>query len=176
MKYKKLILAGLMILSVTAGVFASAPGLSTAPDFGSQGAKDKSGLTVEQVLTYAIQDEYLARSEYEAIMAVHGNVRPFSAIIKAEERHIEWLLAAFATHGLTPPVDDSRSHIIIPAELKSAYQTGVGAEVDNIAMYWEFLASPSAELPADVIELFERLANASENHLRALRNNLSRFE
>ncbi len=176
MNYKKMILAGLMILAVTAGVFASDSGLASNAGFGSQGAKDKSRLTLEQMLTYAIQDEYLARSEYEAIMGTYGTARPFSTIMKAEERHIEWLLDAFSAHGLTPPVDDSRTRVVIPAGLKSAYETGVGAEIDNIAMYREFLSASAAPLPPDVKDLFERLANASENHLRAFTNNLSRFK
>jgi hypothetical protein len=48
----------------------------------------------------------------------------------------------------------------------------VQAEIDNIAMYESFLEK---ELPADVAGLFAELKRASENHLRAFQNNLSRY-
>ncbi|MCK5008763.1 MAG: DUF2202 domain-containing protein [Spirochaetales bacterium] len=44
--------------------------------------------------------------------------------------------------------------------------------MDNIAMYESFLQE---DLPEDVRDLFERLQQASENHLRAFRNNLNRY-
>jgi hypothetical protein len=39
-------------------------------------------------------------------------------------------------------------------------------------MYESFLQE---DLPADVRDLFQRLQSASENHLRAFRNNLNRY-
>jgi len=171
-KIKSLIAAAALAL-VSAGLFAA------DADFGAQGAlraEGKTGLSLEQMLTYAIQDEYLARAEYEAIMERHGNVRPFSNIIRAEEQHIAWLKPLFAKYGLQVPADTSRGHVVIPASLKEAFQTGVQAEVENIAMYEAFLGkAPAAPLPADVRDLFERLKAASQNHLEAFRNNLSRY-
>ncbi len=43
---------------------------------------------------------------------------------------------------------------------------------DHSAMYESFLQT---SLPEDVRDLFERLQQASENHLRAFRNNLRRY-
>jgi hypothetical protein len=167
--FKLLIETALLVL-VSTGVFAA------DADFGALGAEGKTALSLEQTLTYAIQDEYLARAEYEAIMERYGNVRPFSNIIRAEEQHIEWLKQLFAEYGLKLPVDTSRSRVVLPADLKTALQTGVQAEVDNIAMYEAFLGKAAASpLPANVRDVFERLKSASENHLRAFRNNLSRY-
>jgi len=169
MKYKRLIIATFMAL-VSTGLFA------VDANFGAQGAKDKSELSLDQMLSYAIQDEYLARSEYESIIESYGNQRPFSNIILAEEKHIAWLLELYADHGLEPPKDLSKGHVVLPQTLKIAVETGVQAEVENIAMYQAFLGNAAAlPLPADVRDLFEKLKAASENHLRAFRANLSRY-
>lgn len=164
----KLLIAAAALALVSAGLFAA------DADYGALGAKDKTGLSLEQMLTYAIQDEYLARAEYEAIMERHGNIRPFSNIVRSEEQHIAWLEELFARHDLKVPVDASRDRVLVPVSLQEAFRTGVQAEVDNIAMYEAFLGKASA-LPADVRDVFEQLKAASENHLRSFRQNLSRY-
>ena len=171
------ILALVVALSTAVALvsFADAEAAKTAADggdFGARGAEGKSGLTVEQMLTYAIQDEYLARAEYELIIGEYGSIRPFTNIMSAEERHIEWVTEMFDKYGYSLPKDTSSLHVALPADLKSSFETGVQAEIDNIAMYESFLAE---DLPADVRDLFERLKEASENHLRAFRNNLRRY-
>ena len=44
-------------------------------DYGALGAKDKTGLSLEQMLTYAIQDEYLARAIKRANACLLGQLR-----------------------------------------------------------------------------------------------------
>ena len=141
-------------------------------DFGAKGAEGKTGLTVEQMLTYAIQDEYLARAEYELIIDEYGSIRPFTNIVAAEERHIEWVTELLDEYGYSVPKDTAHLYVALPEDLKSSFETGVQAEIDNIAMYESFLRT---DLPADVRDLFERLKGASQNHLRAFRNNLNRY-
>jgi len=150
------------------GDAASAPDA----DFGARGAEGKSGLTVEQMLTYAIQDEYLARAEYELIIEEHGGIRPFTNIMAAEERHIAWVADVLNEYGYAVPEDAAHAYVVLPEDLESSFETGVQAEIDNIAMYEAFLGE---DLPDDVRDLFEQLKRASENHLRAFRNNLSRY-
>jgi len=146
---------------------------SYASDFyGAKGAQQSSELTLEQMLVYAIQDEYLARAEYEYIINQYGSIRPFSNIIKSEETHINMLIPLFAQYGFQLPEDKAKDHILVPKDLKHAFETGVQAEIDNIAMYERFLTK---QIPDDVKSVFQRLKNASENHLRAFRNGLSRF-
>ncbi len=122
---KKLMAAALLALVSTA-LFAA------DSNFGAQGAEGKKGLSLEQMLVYAIQDEYLARAEYEAIMARHGNLRPFSNIIRAEEQHIAWLKEVFAKYALTVPADSAKGRVTVPAALKEALETGVQADDDAI--------------------------------------------
>jgi hypothetical protein len=164
----------LVVALSTASVIVSFADSASADsaDFGARGAEGKSGLTVEQMLTYAIQDEYLARAEYELIIAEYGSIRPFTNIVAAEQRHVEWVTELFEKYGYTLPEDTASRYVALPDDLKSSFRTGVQAEIDNIAMYESFLKQ---DLPADVRDLFEQLKRASANHLRAFRNNLNRY-
>ena len=154
------------------GILALCLNSYAADLFGAKGAQQSSTPTLEQMLVYAIQDEYLAHAEYEYIIDKYGSMRPFSNIIKAEETHIDMLKPLFAKYGFQVPEDTAKDHILIPKNLKNAFETGVQAEIDNIAMYESFLTN---QIPDDVNSVFQRLKNASENHLRAFRNGLSRY-
>ena len=140
--------------------------------YGAKGAGQSSEPTLEQMLIYAIQDEYLAHAEYEYIIGKYGSIRPFSNIIKAEKTHINMLKPLFTQYGFQLPEDTAKGYIVVPVDLKGALETCVQGEIDNIAMYGKFL---SIQLPDDIRVTFERLKNASENHLRAFRNALSRY-
>ncbi len=125
--------------------------------------------TVEEMLTYAIQDEYLARAEYKVIMDAFGEQRPFINIMKAEGVHVQRLLPLFTAYGVTVPEDTALEHTVKPDSLQAAYEAGVTAEVHNIAMYESFLKQE--DLPDDVRAVFEALMRASGNHLRAFEQN-----
>ena len=103
--------------------------------YGSTGAAADTNLSLADMLTYAIQDEYAARAEYELILDDYGTVRPFSNILRAEETHIDTLMPLFAEYGISAPADEGAAHAVLPDNLTSAYQTGVNAEVTNIAIY-----------------------------------------
>ena len=147
-------------------------GFAEANDFGAKGAMADENPNLETMLTCAIQDEYLAKAEYEFTMGEYGTIRPFSNIVRAEQQHVAYLVEIFKAHSLQIPVDTAKEHVALPADMKSAIEIGVQAEIDNIAMYESFL---SRNLPADVRDTFEKLLNGSENHLRAFRNNLRRY-
>ena len=164
--------AKVLVLAVALSLAVAMVSFADTADFGAKGAEGKTVLSVEQMLTYAIQDEYLARGEYELIIGEYGSIRPFTNIVAAEERHIEWVTEAFDAYGYSVPKDTAHMYVVLPEDLKSSFETGVQAEIDNIAMYESFLKT---DLPEDVRDLFERLQQASENHLRAFRNNLNRY-
>ena len=136
----------------------------SADDFGAKGALGSEGLTIENMLRYAIEDEYLARQEYESIMAEFGEQKPFSNIIKAEETHIEMLKEIYDSYGYEIPEDIAIDHVVLPESIEEALELGVQAEIDNIAMYEMFLEQ---ELPDDVRAVFTELRDASQNHLAA---------
>ena len=164
--------AKVTVLAVALSLAAAMVSFADTADFGAKGAEGKTTLSVEQMLTYAIQDEYLARGEYALIIGEYGSIRPFTNIVVAEERHIEWVTELFDVFSYSVPKDTARMYVVLPKDLKSSFETGVQAEIDNIAMYESFLKT---DLPEDVRDLFERLQQASENHLRAFRNNLNRY-
>ena len=137
--------------------------------YGSAGALEDENITLADMLTYAIQDEYLARAEYDRIINEYGNVRPFTNIMRAEETHIDALLPLFDAYGIAAPKDEGADNAVSVASLTAAYQAGVNAEVNNIAMYELFLEET---LPDNVKTVFESLMRASENHLRAFQNQL----
>ena len=161
----------LLTVFVFVGFFAL-QGFAETSDYGAKGAMSQSDMDLKAMLTYAIEDEYLAKAEYELIMDKYGDMRPFSNIARAEKRHIEWVMELFNTYGYTIPADTAKNHVVLPQNLKNAFETGVQAEIDNIAMYEVFL---ERELPADVRDVFEQLKRASENHLRAFQNNLRKY-
>ncbi len=164
---KKIILP---VLLMSLMVFAALT--ISAADFGARGALKADDLTLSDMLTFAIQDEYLARAEYAQIIQEYGPIRPFIKIVKAEERHISYLSPLFEKYGYNVPEDSANDHVVIPQDIKTSLEIGVNAEIENIAMYESFLEK---DLPEDVRVVFEKLQAASENHLRAFNNGLRRY-
>ncbi|SCZ81849.1 ferritin-like domain-containing protein [Acidaminobacter hydrogenoformans] len=152
------------VLSISM-VFAPLSAFAGTEDYGHIGAASDSDFTLEEMLKYAIEDEYLAKAEYEKIMSQFDVTRPFSNIMKAETQHISALLPLFEKYGVTVPDNTASEHLVIPKTLAEIYSIGVEAEVANIAMYEKFLADPN--LPEDVKAVFTALMKGSENHLKA---------
>lgn len=166
-----------VILAIAA---ASPPPLAAEAGLAPWGAKAAAAdadRSVDEMLRYAIEDEYLARAEYAAIIKKYGGFNPFANIVRAEESHISWLADAYKGAGLPVPEDVASSFAIIPATQKAAFQAGVAAEVDNIAMYDSFLASAAMAKGENsgLKALFTRLRDASKNHLAAFKNGLARY-
>lgn len=138
-------------------------------DYGAHAAIEDTDLTLEEMLIYAMQDEYKARMEYEVIMDQYGQQRPFSNIKSAEETHISALESLFENYNISIPEDESENYIIYPTSLNEAYKTGMKAEIDNIAMYDRFLQE---DLPKDVRTVFTSLRNASVKHLNAFQRHV----
>jgi len=160
------------LLFCTVMVFADTSNVS----WGARGAAVAKNPTVESMLQYAVEDEYLARAEYEAIMAKFGAIRPFSNIIKSEESHIGWISDVYQLRKSTVPKDRAKEFVVVPATLEDAFKTGVQAEIDNIAMYDSFLANPLIQKSENAVlqDLFTRLRDASKNHFSAFQNGLTR--
>ena len=127
--------------------------------------EELSSYTVEEMLTYALLDEYMAKAEYEAIIETFGEIKPFTNIVLAEQTHIDLLLPLFEAYGFVLPENNAVESVVIPDSITSALATGVEAEEKNIAMYETFLAQDN--LPEDVRAAFEYLVAASEHHLAA---------
>ena len=109
--------------------------------YGAAAVSEGETYTIEEMLVYAIQDEYMAEASYLAIMEAYGTIKPFTSISKAEDR------------------------IELPASLAESFEKGVAGEIENISVYGQFLGAE--DLPDDVRSVFERLMTASEKHLAA---------
>ncbi|MGH0946896.1 ferritin family protein [Bacillus mycoides] len=140
-------------------------------NYGAKGALSSSTLTLPQMLTYALQDEYLAQARYDNILGNFGYIRTFAQIKEAELRHINALLPLFKRYQVPLPDDESQSFVTTPESIKAAYAAGVQGEIDNISMYERFL---SLNIPNDVRIVFSQLRNASLNHLAAFERGLAR--
>ncbi|MDX1358873.1 MAG: DUF2202 domain-containing protein [Clostridia bacterium] len=139
--------------------------------YGAIGSFENPDSELEQMLIYAIQDEYLARAEYEYLINELKADKPFTNIIKAEEKHISMLIPLFEKYGFDVPEDTSSEHLISVTSITEALETGVQAEIDNIAMYEMFL---ERELPDDIRSVFIELRDGSKNHLSAFERKLNR--
>ncbi|WP_078435511.1 ferritin family protein [Metabacillus halosaccharovorans] len=140
-------------------------------NYGAKGALSASTLTLPSMLTYALQDEYLAQARYKNILETFGNIRTFARIKEAELRHISALLPLFERYKVSIPKDNSSSYVTTPPNIKSAYSAGVQGEIENIAMYEKFI---SQDIPNDVKAVFTQLRNASLNHLEAFKRGQAR--
>ncbi|MCM3411403.1 ferritin family protein [Metabacillus litoralis] len=140
-------------------------------NFGAKGALSAPTLTLPDMLTYALQDEYLAQARYDNILETFGYIRTFARIKEAELRHISALLPLFDLYQMKIPEDISHSYVTTPQSVKAAYSAGVQGEIDNISMYEKFITH---NIPNDVKTIFTQLRNASLNHLDAFKRGLAR--
>lgn len=159
MKFHSKTLIAVVVLAIAATMT-----LGALAEFGSGAVTETQDYTTEEMLTYAIQDEYMALAEYRAIIAEYGESNPFSNLIEAEEYHITLLEDLFEAYGYAVPVDDAADRVTLPGSLAEAYEVGAEAETNNIKMYETFLAQ---DVPADVAAVFSALKDASGNHLTA---------
>lgn len=164
-------LASTLLITIT--LLGGTAALAADESFGSIGASNDTDYTLEEMLNYAIEDEYMAKAEYEAIINEFGSGRPFTNLINAEKTHIELLLPLFENYGFVVPEDIAQDKVLLPETLEETYSIGVEAELNNIEMYQIFLEE---DLPEDVEIVFAQLAKASENHLKAFQNVLERTE
>lgn len=148
---------------------AALPVLALAQDVsGSAAVAENATYTLEEMLTFAMQDEYAAQAAYAAIQTAFGEGNPFQSILQAEQTHQELLNALFTAYGIPVPANTA-AQTAVPATLTEAYQTGVNVEVANIKMYETFLAQSG--LAQDVRDTFTALMEASKNHLAAFTRN-----
>lgn len=141
--------------------------------WGASAALSSETLTLEQMLLYAIQDEYSAQAEYDYILNNFEVTKPFTNIIVAEGNHIEMLLPLYETYGFLVPENTAVDHLIEIESVYEAFETGVYAEIINIAMYNVFL---EYDLPEDIEAVFISLRDASMKHLQAFENNLAKLQ
>lgn len=123
-------------------------------------------------LLTALDDEYRAEATYRAVMDKFGEVRPFSNIIQAERRHAQMVIAHMQRLGMDVPSNRYLGHVAAPASLLEACETGVTAEIENVALYNEIL--PTIGDPAIHSTLSALQAASRDRHLPAFQRCVAR--
>lgn len=114
----------------------------------------------------ALDDEYKAYSTYQSITNKLGNVRPFTNIMKAEQKHINSLVTLLNNYNLDVPTTPY-ANIEVADTLADNCSAGVQAEIANASLYKEQLL-PAVTAYTDITAVFNNLMNASQQkHLPA---------
>jgi hypothetical protein len=162
------------VILFIAVVSMSLTGLMTvSAQYGAAAVKANQRYTPAQMLTYAIEDEYLAKARYLADIEKFGNQRLFLRAAQAEKRHIALLTPIMAKLNVQIPEDRSAQFVVVPSTLTAAVKVGIDGEKNNMRMYDIFLKQ---QLPEDVKSVFLLLRNASQRHLIAFERNLARLD
>lgn len=131
-------------------------------------APEPNLLSLEQILQIALDDEKKALATYQAITQKFGNIKPFSNIIEAENRHIAEIEFLANKYQVTL-VQNDFSSILAPDNLTQSLEISIAAELANVSLYDYLLQF----VQDDVQDAFFRFQAASyNNHLPALRNAL----
>jgi hypothetical protein len=102
-------------------------------------------------LQEALDDEYRAWAIYNQVIHDFGEVRPFTNILGAEERHIDALHSLFVRYGLAVPNNSWPEKVPHYASIKEACEAGVAAEIANGALYERLLGATRRE---DILRVF----------------------
>jgi hypothetical protein len=121
----------------------------------------------KKALLMALDDEYKAEATYAKVIEDFGAIKPFSNIIKSEQRHIQALEPFFTKYNLAMPDNKYLGNISGFDSLKEACLKGIEAEVDNVALYDKIYSITDDN---ELIAVFKNLQWASQNrHLRAFK-------
>lgn len=118
-----------------------------------------------------LADERKTEAAYEAVIARHGEVRPFRNAVRAEDRHAAFLEKLLTSRGIAVP-EAKAAAVAAPATLREACQAALESERANVALYDRLLAGP---IPDDVKSAFEHNRWASlERHVPAFERCVAR--
>ena len=100
-------LAGLLVLAPAASGRAQStgphPGHAPAATGGAERSAPLSG-SVKAAVEEALLDELRGEAMYGRVLKDHGDVRPFSNVVRAERRHAAFLEDLLKARGLDVPV------------------------------------------------------------------------
>lgn len=151
----KLMVAGAVILTI-AGPLSAADTLDQA---------------AVEALSSALADEHHAEAFYVAVLKKFPEARPFVNIVDAERTHAAEIGSVMRAYGIEPAenrlIGNEAITAAVPTSLDDACAIGVKAEIDNRDLYDNKLI-PAVGGHADIVALFRRLRDASQNnHLPA---------
>ena len=105
-------LAGLLVLAPAASARAQSaaphPGHAPAATSGAERSAPLSG-SVKAAVEEALLDELRGEAMYARVLKDHGDVRPFSNVVRAERRHAAFLEDLLKARGLAVPAPHGRA-------------------------------------------------------------------
>lgn len=119
-----------------------------------------------RVLLEALDDERRAEAFYAAVIARHGEVRPFSNIVQAERRHQALVEDALTERGVALPVNPHAGKApAVPPTVGEACAEAARLEQENVKLYDRLLAEAKAPEVRDLLERLQWMSQ--ERHLPA---------
>jgi hypothetical protein len=139
---------------------------------------DVSTASLEEMLTFIVQEEKLAHDLYVQLAQTSG-ARQFSNIVNSEATHISLVQGLLTYYNIVDPTIALAEGEFLDQDLQALYDNllvsgsvdragamaaGIAVEEKDIADIEAMLAT---NLPSDVASVLERLLSGSQNHLVA---------
>ncbi|HEX9185957.1 MAG TPA: DUF2202 domain-containing protein [Vicinamibacteria bacterium] len=121
------------------------------------------GDSVRAAVEEALRDEIRGEAIYARVLKDHGDVRPFSNVVRAERRHAAFLEDVLKARGLAVP-EPPAGEVPAYASVTEACAGAAAFELANVALYDRLLAK--GPLPDDVKRAFDHNRMASLDHHR----------
>jgi len=142
----------------------------------------------KEALKFMLEEEKLARDVYSA-MAEKYNLKIFSNIVNAEEKHMASVKCLINKYGLTDPIGQNEKGVFTNGQFQDLYaslvtrgNTGltealrVGATIEDLDINdLTLLLEDEAIDNTDLKAVFEALRKGSRNHMRAFTRNLNSY-
>ena len=139
--------------------------------WGAESAIKDNNLTVDNMLKYAVQDEYLQRARCEYVENKYKEQKVLSVMMKDENIHVYRIVLLLSKYKVDIPSDKSNEYFFkFPKSLEDSYALLIKSESDSLAMYEKFLQQP--DLPEEVKEIFTKQRDDSKRHLDILKENM----
>lgn len=135
--------------------------------WGAESARTDNNLTLEKMIKYAIQDEYVQRARYEYVEKKYSKKEFMTTLAREENIHVYRMLELLSKHKITIPSDKSNEFFFkFPKTLEDAFVLLIKSEKDSIAMYEKFLQQNG--VPEEVKIVFTKQIEDSKRHLDIL--------
>lgn len=135
--------------------------------WGAESARTDNNLTLEKMIKYAIQDEYLQRARYEYVEKEYSEENFLTTLMKEENIHVYRMLRLLSKHKIAVPGDRSNEFFFkFPKTLEDAFVLLIKSEKDSIAMYEKFLQQN--QVTEEVKIVFTKQVEDSKRHLNIL--------
>lgn len=185
--YRKAIIASMTAALMATGMLG-AQGVVDSSEFTSsiESVVVEEAISSEEGILLMREEEKLARDVYLTLYE-KWNLRTFSNIARAEQKHMDAVAYLLSTKGIEDPVKEAKIGEFTNEEIGALYTTlvekgsvsitealKVGALIEDLDIFdlERLLLETTDEL---TIRVYESLLRGSEQHLRAFTSQLSRY-